>query len=283
MQINRNIKSSNFAVPEKPRKIEYVILHYTEEDFETSVESLCSEEKGVSAHYLVAEDGEIFNLVDDENIAWHAGTGKSWWHGRDFINTFSIGIEIVNLGHGPFTDIQMESVVELCKMLKEKYEIPRENFIGHSDIAPHRKLDPGLFFDWKKLSEEGIGIELLRHPEGGEADRRDLVTGDEELVRATRLKSQGPDGRSKLLPLDDVMRIQTKLSKVGYKIEITGELDKQTSDVIRAFKAHFCPKTILQSHGIEGYRNYDSLYKWDKIADKALDYLLKWLETKTVK
>ena len=279
MQISKNIRSSNFAVSEKKRNIEYVILHYTDQDFETSVDSLCSKEKGVSAHYLISEDREVLNLIDDEHIAWHAGTGNSWWHGRDYINTFSIGIEIVNLGHGAFTAVQMKSVIELCHHLKEKYNIPRENFIGHSDIAPHRKLDPGLFFDWRKLSEEGIGIEvpILRHPQGSEADRRDLTTAHEPLELAPHHQSQGPKARDKSLPQDDVSipKLQTRLSQIGYKIELTGKLDKQTSDVIRAFKAHFCPEIILESHGIEGYRNYNSIYEWDEKAEKILKYLVR--------
>lgn len=249
MKIRHDIKSSNFAEPEKERKIEYIILHYTDQDFETSVESLTSKEKGVSAHYLIAEDGLVFNLVDDANIAWHAGT--SYWNDLEALNNNSIGIEIVNLGYGPFTDIQMDSAIKLCQNLRNKYDIPRENILGHSDIAPDRKLDPGIFFDWKRLSNEGLGIEIPHH-----------------------IQSQDPDSLQAMLRMTDIKKLQTNLSKIGYKIEITGKLDKQTSDVIRAFKSHFCPETILETHGIENYRNYDSRYEWDEKSDEVLEWLL---------
>jgi len=248
MKINENIKSSNYATCKNARQIEYVILHYTDQNFDDSVESLTSKEKEVSAHYLIAQDGEIFNLVADEHVAWHAGTGKSSWHGKDYINTFSIGIEIVNLGYEPFPNIQMKSVIELCNHLKGKYNIPRENFIGHSDIAPDRKLDPGIYFDWKRLSDEGIGIEF------------DIVSG---------LPHQRYEP-----PLNNIGQLQTRLSLIGYKIEITGNVDKQTSDVIRAFKAHFCPEVIFESHGIEKYRDFDSKYDWDNISEKILKKIL---------
>ena len=192
--------------------------------------------------------------MDDKNVAWHAGTGNSLWHGKDYINTISIGIEIVNLGYGAFTNIQMESVIKLCHHIKDKYNIPRENFIGHSDIAPHRKLDPGIFFDWKRLSEEGIGIEF------------DKLSG---LPRQSCAFPRNDEEAQ-----FDISIIQNCLAKLGYKIEITGKLDKQTSDVIRAFQSHFCSETILKNQGIEGYRNYDTRYEWDEVSDRMLSHLL---------
>lgn len=262
MQISKNIRSTNFAVSDMMRKIEYIILHYTEQDFNTSVESLCSEEKGVSAHYLVAEDGGIFNLVDDENIAWHAG--KSYWRGYEALNNNSIGIEIVNLGDRSFPETQMDSVIELCKFLKKKYDIPRENIIGHSDIAPDRKIDPGIFFDWRRLSDEGLGIELSNapmHPLGCHTPPKGHALND---IRVQY----------------DIEKIQTNLAKIGYKIAITGKLDKQTSDVIRAFKSHFCPEIIHEFHTIEYYNNFDSIYDWGESENIVLTNLLITIEAK---
>lgn len=246
MKINENIKSSNYAVAKSTRQIEYIILHYTDQDFDTSVEYLTSKEKGVSTHYLIAENGEVYNLVADKYIAFHAG--KSYWKGLEALNNNSIGIEIVNSGYKPFTDIQIKSVIELCHYLKKKYDILRENIIGHSDIAPDRKLDPGIYFDWQALNNQGLGIEMPIIP--------NFAKIQESVFQY------------------DITRLQSRLAKLGYKIEITGKLDKQTSDVIRAFKARFCPEIVFRSHGIEKYRDFDSIYEWDGESERTLEYLL---------
>ena len=124
-----------------------------------SIKRLQDESSKVSCHYLINRKGKVFNMVPDKKIAWHAG--KSKWKKFTNLNKSSIGIELVNKGHNfgyqNFTDIQIKSLIGLCKKLKKKYNIRNSNFLGHSDIAPHRKIDPGEKFPWKKLSKFGLG------------------------------------------------------------------------------------------------------------------------------
>lgn len=124
-----------------------------------SINRLTDIKSKVSCHYLVNRKGQIINIVEDENIAWHAG--KSKWKNFINLNNNSIGIELVNKGHKfgyqNFTNKQINSLLKLCKKLKTKYKIKSENFLGHSDIAPLRKIDPGEKFPWKKMSKSNIG------------------------------------------------------------------------------------------------------------------------------
>ena len=114
----------------------------------------------VSCHYLIDKKGKIIQMVPENKIAWHAG--KSMWKNFIDLNKKSIGIELVNKGHRfgyeNFTAIQINSLIKLCKLLKRKYKIKTENFLGHSDIAPLRKIDPGEKFPWRKLSKYKIGL-----------------------------------------------------------------------------------------------------------------------------
>ena len=124
-----------------------------------SIKRLKNKSSKVSCHYLINRKGEVFNMVPDNKIAWHAG--KSKWKKFKNLNKYSIGIELVNKGHNfgyqNFTNIQNMSLISLCKKLKKKYNIRNSNFLGHSDIAPHRKIDPGEKFPWKKLSKFDLG------------------------------------------------------------------------------------------------------------------------------
>lgn len=138
-----------------------LVLHYT--DLETSFEALSilqSPEREVSAHYLVDEDGTIYKLVDEDKRAWHAGV--SYWDGHTDLNSMSIGIELQNPGHSngyrEFPEAQMKAVKELCQDIMSRHDIPDYYVLGHSDIAPGRKTDPGELFDWKFLAENGIGL-----------------------------------------------------------------------------------------------------------------------------
>ena len=125
-----------------------------------SIERLCNSKSKVSSHYLINEKGKIYRLVDDNRIAWHAG--KSCWKKYKNLNENSIGIELVNKGHefgySNFKNQQLLSLVKICKKLVKKYKIKKENIIGHSDIAPLRKIDPGEKFPWEKLRINKIGI-----------------------------------------------------------------------------------------------------------------------------
>ena len=141
-------------------KIKFIIFHYTGMQSEIeSIKRLKNPKYKVSCHYLINRKGKIIQLVKEKNSAWHAG--KSKWKKFVNLNNNSIGIELVNKGHKygyqKFTDIQIKSLIALCKNLKRKYAIKEENFLGHSDIAPLRKIDPGEKFPWKKLSHLKIG------------------------------------------------------------------------------------------------------------------------------
>jgi N-acetylmuramoyl-L-alanine amidase len=125
-----------------------------------AMERLCDPRANVSAHYLIEENGAIWRLVPENRRAFHAGV--SCWEGEHDLNGVSLGIEIVNPGHEwgyrPFPEIQMASVEVLCRNLISRHSIPAHRVVGHSDIAPERKTDPGELFDWPRLARLGIGI-----------------------------------------------------------------------------------------------------------------------------
>jgi N-acetylmuramoyl-L-alanine amidase len=138
-----------------------LILHYTGmSDAKTALSRLCDPSWQVSAHYLVDEDGAVLRLVSEDRRAWHAGS--SYWAGETDINSRSIGIEIVNPGHGPdyrpFTDTQMSALERLCLGILMRHPIPPHRVLAHSDIAPDRKRDPGELFDWRRLAAAGVGL-----------------------------------------------------------------------------------------------------------------------------
>jgi N-acetylmuramoyl-L-alanine amidase len=142
------------------KNIKFVIIHYTGMQSEIeSLERLKDPKHKVSCHYLVNRKGKIIQMVKDDKIAWHAG--KSKWQNFKNVNKNSIGIELVNKGHEfgyqSFTNVQIKNLIYLCKKIKKKYKIKNEFFLGHSDVAPLRKSDPGEKFPWKKLSENNLG------------------------------------------------------------------------------------------------------------------------------
>ena len=142
------------------KNIKFVIIHYTGMQSEIeSINRLKNPKFKVSCHYLINRRGDIIQLVKDRYIAWHAG--KSKWKKFINLNSTSIGIELTNKGHQfgyeNFNNKQINSLIRLCKNLKKKYNLKKENFLGHSDIAPLRKNDPGEKFPWKKLSAHNLG------------------------------------------------------------------------------------------------------------------------------
>ena len=153
--------SPNFNVkPRSIKSITFIIIHYTGMQSEReSLRKLTSPNSKVSCHYFIKRNGEILNLVNDKNIAWHAG--KSKWGGVKNLNSNSIGIELANKGHRfgyqTFSKPQITKLTQLCKNLKKKYKIKNKFILGHSDIAPLRKIDPGEKFPWKYLSLQGVG------------------------------------------------------------------------------------------------------------------------------
>lgn len=141
--------------------ITMIVLHYTGmQTGEAAIERLRDPAAKVSSHYVVAEDGTVLRLVDEEKRAWHAG--RSHWRGVKDINSASVGIEIVNPGHEwgyrPFPDEQVAAVIRLVHEIKDRYEITRGNIVGHSDIAPARKQDPGELFPWGKLARLRLAL-----------------------------------------------------------------------------------------------------------------------------
>jgi len=139
------------------RKPNLVIIHHTAQNScEQTLKTFTLPRTSVSAHYVICKDGIIHHMLNDYLRAWHGGVGK--WGNINDINSTSIGIEIDNNGIDPFTDAQINSLLVVLDSLKKRYAIPAANFIGHSDIAPSRKVDPNIHFPWKKLSERGFGL-----------------------------------------------------------------------------------------------------------------------------
>lgn len=227
---------------------QFLVLHYTADNFETSLEELT---KGpVSSHYLVPEGPmndrrEVFRLVSEDLRAWHAGV--SAWQNHANLNDSSVGIEIVNLGYVdkegerhwfPFATYQIETVIELCKDIVDYYKIEPTCVVGHSDIAPGRKVDPGPLFPWKKLYEHGIGAWY---------DDADKVAAEAEAEF-----EQGDI---------NTLWMQKKLRAYGYLIETTGNLDEQTKQVVTAFQMHFRPSNYSGIPDCETYAILSALIK----------------------
>lgn len=202
---------------------EILLLHYTGmASGDAAEDRLCDASAEVSCHYIVHEDGRIVQMVRERDRAWHAG--KSSWHGVTDINSHSIGVEIVNpghtLGYRSFPRRQIASVVGLCRGIVARHEIRPEMVLGHSDVAPGRKVDPGELFPWTWLHREGIGhfVKPSRH-HGGDA----MKAGD-----------AGPQ----------VAQLQAMLARYGYGIGRSGLYDPMTTTVVGAFQRHFRPSRI---------------------------------------
>jgi len=203
--------------------IDTVVLHYTGMDSgEAALRRLCDAAAEVSAHYLVEEDGRIFSLVAEEKRAWHAGV--SHWRGRDNLNHSSIGIELVNPGHEfgyqPFPDVQVESLLTLLEAIHARHHIPAYGYVGHSDIAPGRKQDPGELFPWKRLVAEGFGL-WSSHD------------GSDTTVLAERGQKNA-----------NVMKFNQQLGIVGYHTGDLQSFDATTEFAVRAFQAHWRPEIV---------------------------------------
>lgn len=226
MKIDTRFSSPNFD--ERTLPISMLVLHYTGmEDGRVAVGRLCNPEAKVSAHYVVHEEGHVQQLVEEEARAWHAGVG--FWRGINNINSASIGIEIVNGGHNfpgedglpHYPDAQINAVIALCHEIIGRHDIKPWNVIGHSDIAPDRKEDPGEHFPWSGLAAAGIGLWA------------DLSESSDRRV----LFELGDRDRG-------VSIIQQGLAQMGYEIAVTGHFDKATQAVMRAFQRHWRQEDI---------------------------------------
>ena len=202
--------------------IDLLILHYTGmASGEAALARLCDPAAEVSAHYLIDEDGRVFRLVPEQRRAWHAGS--AYWAGERDVNSRSIGIELVNpgheLGYRPFPDAQMAALEALTLDILARHPIPAHRVLGHSDVAPARKRDPGELFDWERLAEAGVGA----WPRG--VARRHRVT-----------RSFGRDDHD-----EAIAEVQDGLRRYGYEVEPSGRLDAATELVLFAFQRHFRP------------------------------------------
>ncbi len=207
------------------RQVDMLLLHYTGmESAEGALSWLCNPVSGVSAHYFVFEDGRLAQMVAETERAWHAG--KSFWAGEADTNSCSVGIEIANPGHAggspEFPARQMAAVIDLCRDILSRHQIPQWRVLGHSDVAPGRKQDPGEKFDWPGLARAGIG----------------LWPGPVEAGVA-KDPSVNLDGTGKV-----VRNFQEKLAAFGYGIDVTGQLDTPTKTIVRAFHLHYRPDRV---------------------------------------
>ena len=205
--------SPNFDDRPAGKPVDMLLLHYTGmENAEAALRNLCDPAAKVSAHYTVDEDGTVYRHVPEDKRAWHAGL--AWWAGESDINGISIGVEIVNPGHEfgyrPFPDAQMQSVVALCAEIVSRHAIAAHRVLGHSDVAPARKQDPGELFDWARLAEAGVGLWPSAVP-AAEVSLADF---------------------------------QRDLGDFGYDCDPSGVLDSRTASVITAFQRHFRPAKL---------------------------------------
>jgi N-acetylmuramoyl-L-alanine amidase len=206
--------SPNFDDRAAGTPIDILLLHYTGmKSAEAALARLCDPDAKVSAHYCIAEDGTATRLVDEAKRAWHAGV--SAWAGERDINGRSIGIELVNPGHEfgyrTFPEAQMVSLIRLCRDILARHPIPPERVLGHSDVAPQRKQDPGELFDWSRLAAAGIG--------------------------------HWPGEAAPIAP-PSIAEAQAMLRRYGYEVPASGALDAETKAVVVAFQRHFRPSDV---------------------------------------
>ena len=211
------LNSPNYSRNSRPKKsIKFIIIHYTGMQSEIeSINRLIDKNSKVSCHYLINRKGTITQMVKENKIAWHAGVSK--WKNIKNLNKNSIGIELVNKGHffgyENYSNLQINSLIKLCSKLKKKYKIRRENFLGHSDIAPYRKIDPGEKFPWKKLSNYKLG-------------------------KWYNLK------KDEILSVDKKKLFFKNLYKIGYRYFKIGKRVKSDKLIIKAFQRRYNPKKI---------------------------------------
>ena len=205
--------SANHDARSEAGRVDMLVLHYT--GMKTAAEAidrLCDPAAKVSAHYVIDEDGTVWRLVEESRRAWHAGV--SFWKGTRDVNAASIGIELVNPGHDwgyrAFPEAQMASLEALCGGLLRRHPIPADRVVGHSDVAPQRKQDPGELFDWWRLARAGIGLWPT----------------------------------DSMLPPADVAGAQAMLAEIGYRAPNSGVLDDETRQVLVAFQRRFRPSCI---------------------------------------
>jgi N-acetylmuramoyl-L-alanine amidase len=201
-------------------RVQYIVLHYTSANLPRSLALLTGTE--VSAHYLIdASPPTVYQLVDESRRAWHAGISE--WQGRTWLNGISIGIEMVNPGFvdtptgrywQPYTQAQIDALIPLLKDIMQRHQLPVGSIVGHSDIAPQRKSDPGPLFPWKQLADAG----LLPWPDAAAVAREQVLFQQQ---------------------LPDASWFQQQLATQGYAVPQSGQFDEATHKVIRAFQMKY--------------------------------------------
>lgn len=206
----------------KTAGVRFVVIHYTGmKTRDEALKRLCDEGAQVSAHYLIDEDGTVFCLVAEEQRAWHAGV--SFWRGERDLNSASLGIELCNPGHDwgyrPFPHPQIIALKSLLAEICARHHIAPDGILGHSDIAPSRKADPGEFFPWHELARDGFGL--------------------------------WPEETKVLAGLPDLASALRRLSEIGYAVPTTVEEgsdilnpDSAATDVIKAFQRRYLPRQV---------------------------------------
>jgi N-acetylmuramoyl-L-alanine amidase len=212
--------SPNFDARLRPPDM--IVLHYTGmASGEAALARLRDPAAKVSAHYMVEEDGRVFALVPEERRAWHAG--RSFWRGETDINARSLGVEIVNpgheLGYRPFPEAQISAVIDLVADIRARWTIPDSIILGHSDVAPDRKTDPGELFPWRRLADAGHGLWAEPAPAPGAP----LAEGDEGL---------------------GVLALRAALARLGYDCPPAGPFDPGLAILVRAFQRHWRPRRL---------------------------------------
>lgn len=215
--------SPNHGERTNGRRPDMVLLHYTGmRDGPSALARLCDPASEVSCHYVVEEDGRIVQLVREDRRAWHAGVGA--WAGERDVNSCSIGIEIVHPGHAgglpPYPPGQIQAVIGLAADIVRRRAVPPARVIGHSDVAPDRKEDPGEVFPWAALHAAGLGRWTQPRP-----------------IRPGPALTPGTRGAA-------VASLQARLAGLGYALARTGAYDSATEAVVRAFQRHYRPERI---------------------------------------
>ena len=228
MQIE-HVASPNFN--ERKHPLDMLVLHYTGmATGEDALERMCDSKAEVSAHYMVWEDGRITQLVEEDKRAWHAGVAS--WQGQQDLNSRSIGIEIVNGGHDfrapdgslpPYPRPQIHALLDLVHDILGRHTIPATRILGHSDIAPLRKQDPGEHFPWERLARAGISL----WPDFDGTTKEVIGKGLE----------RGASGSS-------VWRLQTMLSEIGYGFDVTDIYGETCENVVTAFQRRWLPEQV---------------------------------------
>ena len=218
-----NFYSPNFSKKKRPKNsIKMIIIHYTGMQSEReSMIRLRNPRSKVSSHFVINQNGKIYRLVQDNQIAWHAG--KSCWAQYKNLNKNSIGIELVNKGHQfgytTFKKKQLSSLTKICKSLIKKYKIKKKNVIGHSDVSPLRKIDPGEKFPWRQLANNKIGIWHSCKP---------------SLLRKYR--------NIKILEKKDKIKFIKNLNKIGYYF--SSKKKSFLVKMLKAFQRHYRQELI---------------------------------------